>query len=357
MKKHIIQLLVATLSVIIISCGEKSDEESKRDNNNPDVAVTQIDSTDLETTKVDESELEKQYQLAYKFEEGDKFTYRLSTISKSEQHIEADTIIDRNLSQATTRIIKFNTLNIDKNNTAELLGTIESIKIESEFAGQKFSYQSGVTIDSTIGDQFLRYEAFINNPFHTRISGNGEVLDIMDVDNILNKLLELSNLTDSVKAEDKAVMRNELINQFLKPLLSQIFRIVPKEKIEIDSSWSKVNPPLAAMVFQLKSTSTYTLSKIEKMNDDLIAVISGDQLTSIDGPTKKSNKGVNYEFEKPVVSADGSFYFNIDRGLLQKSKTNSRLEMAYTMEMTTSEKLRKGSSREIITKKNILELL
>ena len=58
-----------------------------------------------------------------------------------------------------------------------------------------------------------------------------------------------------------------------------------------------------------------------------------------------------------ALAAYGIFYFNIDRGLLQKSKTNSRLEMYYTMEMTTSQGLKKSSSREIITKKNILELL
>ena len=76
MKKYILPLLVAALSVAIICCGRKSDEDTKKENNNPDVAVTQIDTTDLETKKVDESELEKQYELAYKFEKGDMFTYR-----------------------------------------------------------------------------------------------------------------------------------------------------------------------------------------------------------------------------------------------------------------------------------------
>ena len=52
-------------------------------------------------------------------------------------------------------------------------------------------------------DQFAEYEALVNNPFNLRVSKLGAIIDIYKADKILNKFLDIKNLSDSVDAQQK----------------------------------------------------------------------------------------------------------------------------------------------------------
>jgi hypothetical protein len=114
---------------------------------------------------------------------------------------------------------------------------------------------------------------------------------------------------------------------------------------------------MPVMVFQIDYTNLYKVEKFEKMDDEVIAVIDGVVDVQVSGEPTYSEQGINYKFEMPISSASGKIYFNVDKGLVQKSKTQTRLETAYTMEMATPQGLQKGSTREVIINRNILELL
>ena len=72
----------------------------------------------------------------------------------------------------------------------------------------------------------------------------------------------------------------------------------------------------------------------------------------------KDNQGnVIYTFQKPISTAEGKIYFDVDKGVQIKSRTKTRLEISYTMEANTPQGKQKGARRDVITNTNILELL
>ena len=93
------------------------------------------------------------------------------------------------------------------------------------------------------------------------------------------------------------------------------------------------------------------------LDDDRIAIINGSVTTTVEGESKKTENGVNYEYQKPVSTANGKIFFNVDKGLIHKSKTQTSLKLSYRMEMPTPQGIMKGSTNETILNSNILELL
>ena len=65
-------------------------------------------------------------------------------------------------------------------------------------------------------------------------------------------------------------------------------------------------------------------------------------LNTLDEP--KVNQGnVSYSFQKPISTAEGKIYFDVDKGIQIKSRTKTRLEISYTMEANTPKGKQKGS--------------
>ena len=111
------------------------------------------------------------------------------------------------------------------------------------------------------------------------------------------------------------------------------------------------------MVFKIQNTNHFKILKLEMFGDDRVAVIDGSVTSSIEGKTKATNNGINYEFTKPVTEAAGKIYFNIEKGMVLKSKTKNVISLSYTMQMLTPQGYKTGISKESMTTNNILELL
>ena len=114
---------------------------------------------------------------------------------------------------------------------------------------------------------------------------------------------------------------------------------------------------MPVLVFNIDYTNVYKIDKLEMLGDDRIAVVDGKIKTNITGNQTYSENGVNYKFDKPVTSASGKIYFNLDKGLIQKSRSQTRLENSYKMEMPTPQGTKKGSARELTATTNVIELL
>ena len=351
MKKILMMLFLLTF--VLTSCqNEKSDEENKTTQN---VSAT-FDSTALETTSVDANENEP-FLLRYKFIPGETIKYRLTTISTTEQSMIADSTISEDFNQTLIFIIDFKTISIDQDSVAEIECNFTSINLKASARGQDFNYQSGTQMDSAKRVQFAEYEALLNSPFNCRVSKLGAVVDIYKADRILNKFLDLKNLSDSVDAQQKILAVQDLTNRSIKPLFTQIFREVPKGKIGVDSTWTYKRDSMPVMVFQVDYENIYHLKNLELMGDDKLAVITGSVKTSVTGEQKHTERGINYNFDKPVSNGSGKIYFNITKGLIQKSRTESKMQTGYKMEMPGPQGTQKATATEVTTNTNVVELL
>jgi len=344
-------IIILALAMLLFGCDNKKTAEGETE----EINLTQVDTSDLVTTEVEDKE--ESFFFKYKLNEGDSFNYRLTVIQESDQNIDADTTITQSFKQTVKYAINFQVTELDEDSVAEVKGTIGAINLDADLNGEEISYKSGSTMDSLDVFKFAEYESMINKQFRLRVNPLGEVKDVYRVDKIFNSYLDLRNMQDSLTTEQKDAVKNDLINAVLKPLMGQIFRVMPGKQMGKDSSWTYEKAAMQMMVFQMQYTNVYTIENLELLDGEKLAVINGTIKTNITGDPNYSEQGINYVFEKPVSSAGGKVYFNLDKGLVQKSKTETRMETAYSMEMQTPQGLRKGRTKEVIINKNILELL
>ena len=341
------------LIVLLAACGEK---EKKNEEKDLQQTVATYDTTDLKTEAI--SNPDESFKFNYKFEVGKKYDYRLTIISKSEQSVEVDSNFTRSFEQTISYLIELNPIEIDKDSSMELQITYKSFNLNANADGQEIKYNSSGKPDSADAIKYAEYEAFIENPFNIRISNTGQILDVIKAERVSNKFLELRGVADSVKTEDKLMIKDNLVSSIIKPMLSQIVQKYPETKMAKDSTWKKEASPSRIMTFNVQFTYFYNIEKLEKLNDDKIAVIDGHIKSTVEGKTSYTDeRGIKYQFKKPISSASAKIYFNLTKGLVQKSKVETTMESEYSMEMQSPTGTRKGHTKEVIINKNILELL
>lgn len=343
-------VLSVLLMFIALGCGDKKDEPIETTEK-----AFQFDSTDMELEKVEDDN--GLYTLEYKFSKGDKFNYRFSSISVNEQDIATDTSITSKMQQTVSYIINLNINEVDENGVADIEFLVKSIKINADINGEKYDVITDVAPDSINKMQFAEHYAITNNPFIVRVDTKGDLIEFSRIDRIVNKFLELRELTDSVTADDKSMLRNSFTQTAITPLMKQIFRGLPDSQIGKDSSWSTYQQPVSMLVYQVDYENVFKVSGLEKLGDDKIAVIDANVKSNVAGEDNASEGGVTYKFTKPVTSADGKIYFNIDKGMIQKSRTTTNVQFSMTMEAMSPQGMQKGTRKDKNINTNILELL
>jgi hypothetical protein len=346
-------VIFITVVTIFTSCQSDKKQQEEKDQN--DIKVT-FDSTSLKTTALESAE-DQTFFMQYRFEPGETFRYRLTTISESKQNLVTDTSMSEKMNQTIIFLINFKTLSLDTDSVAELQCTFSSINFKANARGKDITYQSGTELDSTDKIRFAEYESYIDNPFNLRVGKQGEIIDIYMIDKIINRFLSLRNLEDSLSAQEKVIASQDLETRSIKPILSQVFREVPSKKMAIDSTWTYKRESLQIMTFQIDYENEYLIDNLELLGKEKIAVVTGSIKTKVTGNSSVTERGVRYDFEKPISTAGGKIYFNLDKGRIQKSRSQSEMKTAYKMEMPTPEGMKKASAKEESSNVNVLELL
>lgn len=350
--KYLLTLILLS-TFLFFSCQQKKVEEEQK--STQEVTST-FDSSALPTTNIG-MDSTKSFFLKYKFKPGESFKYRMTVISRNEQSMQTDSNMTAAMDQRLIYLMNFQTISLDEDSIAELVCTFTSINLSANVNGQVITYQSGSKMDSSEQAKFAEYEAIINNPFNIRVGKHGDLVEIYKTDKIMNRFLTLRGLQDSLKAQDKVMFKEDISNRSIKPLLVQILREVPEHQLAKDSTWSYKRESLPVLVFKIDYTNVYKINKLEKLGDDRIAIVDGIVQTKVTGNPTYTERGINYKFDNPSTSASGKIYFNLDKGLIQKSRTETRMETSYKMEMPTPQGTKKGSARELTSTINVLELL
>ena len=346
--KHLLILL--SFIFILVGCKKEDDKPV----NNKDKYAT--DTTEIKTVQLENQN--EQFYIKYAFNKGTDYEYRLTNIAENTQTVNAnDTLLSQKVKQTLIYLIKLKVLDIDVDSIYEVSFNITSVKLEADANGEKYFFESSTSKDSTDRIRYSEYVAVLNNPFNIRVSKIGEIVEIYKADRIVNEFLKLKGAADSVTAAEKDFLKKDMIERALKPIVVQVFRQLPDKIMAKDSLWTNPQEPTKLMVFQVQNTSTYKIKSLELFNNDKIAVIDAGLKTIISGNNKVTDRGATYVFNKPTTYAEGKIYFNLAKGCVQKSKTNSKIQISYSMEVPTPKGLEKGMKSEIVLNTNILELL
>lgn len=337
---------------LLISCGEKNDKPA---NDLSGENKFSFDSTNLKTEGIDNSG--KPFLMEYKFKKGDKYLYRVTSISKNIQKLVMDTTITSGAEQNIVYLIDFEVKDVDKDGITEAELNINSIKLNAEVNKEKFEFESGKDTDTSKLIQFAEYHSLHNNPFSVTFNKKGEVIEVFKADKISNKFLELKGAADTISVNDRNTIRQELIAGILAPLITQIIRKLSDKEVYKDSTWELKQAPVPMMVYQINYVNQYKVENVEKLDDHRIAVINASISFNYQGQPKLSQGNVTYNFDKPKSTAEGKIYFDVDQGLQIKSRTKTSMQLNYSMEANTPQGKQKGSRSDVVTNTNIVELI
>lgn len=341
-------LFVALLSITLFSCGDKKENQTQD--------TAQVKAGDSLLT-VKDNNPPKDITLKYQLKQGQHFKYQLVSKNVTLQTIVADSTNSQKMEQNFTYNFDMNVQDVS-DDVMDIKVNITSIKFDADAGnGQSLKYQSGTKMDSLERVKFSEFEIMLNTPFYISLDDKGEITDFYKTDKIVNNFINLQGLKDSATTEMKKQIGNNLTEGILRPLLSQIFRKLPEKNLSIDSSWS-VTYPTQMPPFEITNTAKYTVKDFQKLNEDRLAVINADLSITSKGKNKVSDRGVNYDFEKPESSGSGKIYFNLTKGLIQQSKTSTKLKTSAEMSVPNSPRgPMKAKNTNYVENTYIVELL
>lgn len=317
--------LLLFISLFVFGCGKK--EENKP-------AASASDTSSALKTMTDDAP-PKDLDMLYTLKKDQHLSYKLTSTSSQTQSVVTDTTLKQTARQTVSYIIDLDVKDVDNDNIMDIKATIKWAKLDGEANGQQVSYESGKLKDPKTIARFVDYEAVLDNPFFFRMSPKGEILEVYRVDKIVDKYLQIQGLKDSVNNEQKRQFQGNISEGALKPLIQQVFRTLPKNRVARDSTWH-FDYPSKMGVFDIQNIAQYKLINFEKMqNDNKLAVIEAGLKIVSKGKNKVSDRGVNYNFKNPEASGNGRIYFNFTKGCVQNSKTSTKMNMSVTV--TTSQ--------------------
>jgi len=293
-------LLLLALLIIVTACGKKEIPAN------------------LEGLKAVDAK-GQQFLFRYNFTKGEELKYKLTTINDATETIKADSLINNSVNENSSYTVTLNVLDIDKDSIAELNVTVTSIDLNSKANGKEIKYTAPNKLSKEEKLNFVQYEALYNNPFRIRVNGKGEVVEVTRIDKIIEKIVQMRPPEKPLSAEDKATLTKQLSEQAVQPLAQQLFRLLPAKKLAIDSTWNYAYPNIVAQL-KINNNVIFTFKELLDAGDK-IAKVAADMKTSLEGSKTASDGKITAVFDDPKISGGGTIFFNLDRGVLQKSET------------------------------------
>ncbi len=303
------------------------------------------------------SSLPEKIDLTYKFEKGNKFKYKLTTIQTSEEQIQADSTINVSSKQSDSFIMDFEVIDIDTDKIAEMNVTITSIKVEIDANGEKMDFDTAKNPSKEDQQKFWQYAMQYSTPFRARVTSKGEVIEISRLDKMIDKMNSLQPQQRELQPAERAKLSQDLSEGIIRPITQLVFREFPQKQVAKDSVWEK-NYPGQLSVFQIKNNAKFKVEDIVEIDGDNAAKINVDLSVTWEGEKKGEQQGLKYSFEDPKVSGSGSILFNIDNGMIAKSETLTTVELVAHLEgKDAMQKTLKTTRKDLSSNKNVVELI
>jgi len=330
-------LLLFVLAIVFQSCDKKTGEgtgDNKGDTRNSDLIK-----------KDDKGE---KVSLKMNPKQGDKFNYKFkldqqssekSALTKDEK-ITSNQVMEMYYSQEVAEV--------NESGVAVYKIKYDSIKINYSISKPDSSismvYNSNVKDSVYKMPDFITYNALIGRDFKVRVSPNGEVTHILDLEKVFEFIFK--EYGDTLKPQYKSMIKEEVEPQ-LKEILQSAFQMFPENEIYKDSSWTYTQKAQMG-AFPSENALKYTITKIDNQPDGIIIGINARLDFKILENVYKE-KGVTFKLEDATGEGSGNIEFNISRGCIKKKDTTKSLK--------TKIKISQGSQSATSEKEDIVKVL
>ena len=210
------------------------------------------------------------------------------------------------------------------------------------------TYNSNIKDSISAKTEFIVYNNITNSNFKIRVSGNGELYDVYELETIYDKVLK--TLGDTLAAREKEGVK-ENIHMSMKDVISGQFQEFPKNEIYKDSVWSLTktsdNPP-----FPFKNIITYKVKDITKEEKGNFVTIEATLNVEFINKENKTKEGT-MKIEKSDAGGSGTTKFNLSRGTLLKKETVQKINI----DLLISTQGRKFKTKKISSLNLYIDLL
>ncbi|MCC6548955.1 MAG: hypothetical protein IT279_02680 [Ignavibacteriaceae bacterium] len=342
-------LITFTFITLITGCDSKE--------NAPKTAETDIltvDTSEIKGTPVTDNSF-SEFDLSYNVQKGNTFLYKLTSITDELQSLRTDTVQEMRAKQQISYLIEVKVEELEADKTMELSFTFKEVAVEGSFNEEKYKFLSSTKNDTSVEDRFLEYQALINNPFNARIDRHGNIAELYRTTKIADKIIELRKMKDSINAEQKQAFIQDITDGALRPVVMQLFRKLPEAKVAKDSTWYFPQQPASFQIFAIQNTHGFKLASFEKSGDNTYAVIDASLISKSElAPEAKSN-GIS--MKNTGYSGSGKLYFNIGKGVFEKSKTSTTLTVELDMKAPPGAPFSSAKRKQKTNTTNILQLV
>lgn len=344
-------LTLFSLSLIALFTGCDSKENAPQTAGNDILA---IDTSEIKGTPITDNSF-SEFDLSYNVQKGNTFIYKLTSITDETQSLKTDTVQEMKARQQISYLIEVKVEELEADKTMELSFNFKEVAVDGSFNDEKYKFVSSAKNDTVVEDRFLEYQALINNPFNARIDKNGNIAELYRTTKIADKIIELRKMKDSINAEQKQAFIQDITDGALRPVVMQLFRKLPEAKVAKDSSWYFPQQPASFQIFAIQNTHGFKLSSFEKAGDDTYAVIDASLISKSElSPEAKAN-GIS--MKNTGYSGSGKLYFNIGKGVFEKSKTVTTLTVELDMKAPPGAPFGSAKRKQNTKTTNILQLV
>ncbi|MDZ7767066.1 MAG: DUF6263 family protein [Melioribacteraceae bacterium] len=331
------KLIIAVIFIFLFySCG--SNEESK---DQPSEAKTSEEQL-VEGVEASVSK-DREFDLSYSFEDGQTTKYRLNSSTITNQRIESgDSIVSNEVNQSSEYEFELKTLS-QNNEEIKFELNINSVMVKADYNGEIVEFNSEVQNTEETLQKFPEYASFPNNKFEIIINKQGRIVDVMNVDKVVSRYLEIQKVP-TISEEERQQLTGQLIDQALQPLSQQIFKYMPETTVKVDSSWTLSYPSELGM-FKLQNNAVSKLNTVLDQDGKLIAKISTNLFVDITGDGEFTRGDVKYNFDKPEINGEADTYFDIERGLVTRSRSTTESRTLLLIEASNPEVGRETAQR------------
>lgn len=308
-------MIVVSISLFAM-CGKKEESNQKQETalKSDSAAVRPVPALEVGAIK-----------LRLGCRKGDRLVYRLITQAEQTRSMGTQT---QTTAIRTAYVFTHEVMDVDKEQRITLKVRCDSVRVDANSPMGTVTYDSNDAGDSLKARQqpFTELGALANSEFYSKITPRGDILQVYEVDEIIDKLLGPHR--NEVDPKTRQMIRDGFADSMLPNLLRQWMQFLPENPVEIDSSWSKVtNEKMETL--DVKSTATYTLKKIEESGGKRTAFIDAKLRATFAGKRSFEQQGVRYEIGNPQVSGSGSSSFDLERGCVLRRDLSISTSMNY----------------------------
>ncbi len=216
--------------------------------------------------------------------------------------------------EGTTIKLTYDRIQVEKEQSTAMDGS------KSESPGRKTVYDSQKDENPT-DPETIAYSVMIGNGFSVKLSPRAEVLDMLGVEEFLNRVYSGLKIPDTAEGREvKKMLHEQFGANTMKHMLSRSYLPYPEGKVAEGDSW-KDTMDLGGAGFPLKVENTYTVDDLD--SSEAVLMTEG-KITSIEGQTMKiMSMELAYDIQGKQT---GEQVIGLDKGVVVRSELKRTLK-------------------------------